>query len=509
MRICLLTDQDLDGEIEEGDWPCDPRPHLPEATWGLAVLEKSTLVQQLIEESQKDFDLFFNLCDGAWDEGRPGIEVVDALERLGQAFTGADTRFFEPSREAMKRACRARGIRTPDYVIARTVEDVERATDTLRFPMIVKHPSSYASAGLTRQSRVESVEDLYEQARLMIAQYAGALIEEFVEGIECTVLVADNPDDWSSPVTYRPIQYRFPEGESFKHYDLKWEDYGGLEATPVTHPDLDRTLRRASADFFVAINGTGYGRCDFRVDRDGNPFVLEINPNCGVYYPVSDPGSADLCLLHDPAGHRGFTEQVVAAALGRHRARQRGWSVRAKDARRYGVFATRPARAGERIIALEGEAHEIVTRSHVESTWQEPQLTWFRSQAWPLTDEVWVVWSRDPESWRPVGHSCDPSCWLAGLDVVARRDLEAGEEITIDYATARNELMPDFACSCGSAVCRGVVRGSDYLEDFVDRYGDYVSDYVRSRRQRQFRRAVAQDGHRRLTERGHGDGTGT
>jgi len=40
-----------------------------------------------------------------------------------------------------------------------------------------------------------------------------------------------------------------------------------------------------------------------------------------VFYPPTAPGSADLCLLHDPAGHSGFARQLVAAALARHRRR--------------------------------------------------------------------------------------------------------------------------------------------------------------------------------------------
>jgi hypothetical protein len=46
-----------------------------------------------------------------------------------------------------------------------------------------------------------------------------------------------------------------------------------------------------------------------------------MNSNCGVYYPPEDPGGADLCLAHDPAGHEGFTRRLVAAALARHRGR--------------------------------------------------------------------------------------------------------------------------------------------------------------------------------------------
>jgi len=58
------------------------------------------------------------------------------------------------------------------------------------------------------------------------------------------------------------------------------------------------------------------------VAPDGTPYMLEINPNCGVYYPATAPGSADLCLAHDPAGHEGFTRQIVEAALRRHERRQ-------------------------------------------------------------------------------------------------------------------------------------------------------------------------------------------
>ena len=83
-------------------------------------------------------------------------------------------------------------------------------------------------------------------------------------------------------------------------------------------PDLDAMLRDVSARFFMALGGASFGRCDLRVDGSGIPFILEINPNCGVYYPATDPGSADLCLAHDPAGHEGFTRQIVAAALARH-----------------------------------------------------------------------------------------------------------------------------------------------------------------------------------------------
>jgi D-alanine-D-alanine ligase-like ATP-grasp enzyme len=323
MRICLLTNQDLLAvPFPADDWPCDPRPYYPDAHWHVEYLEKATSVEQVVRLIQQDFDLFFNLCDGAADQSTAGIEVVRTLEAHGAAFTGATSEFYEPSREAMKLACRSQGIATPDYVMARCEADVERAAAALRFPLFVKHYSSYSSVDLSRRSRVCSPAGLRQQARKIMRRHGAALIEEFIEGTEVTVLVAENPDDPARPKTYVPLQYRFPEGETFKHSEMKWVDYDKMAAFPVAEPILADRLRDVSARFFVALNGASFGRCDLRVDRSGSAFMLEINPNCGVYYPPEDAGSADLCLAHDPEGHVGFTRRLIRAALHRHQQRQ-------------------------------------------------------------------------------------------------------------------------------------------------------------------------------------------
>ena len=319
MRICLLTNQDLLAvPFPADDWPCDPRPFYPDAHWEVEYLKRPTSVAQVARRIDEGFDLFFNLCDGAADQDIPGIEVVRALEQRGVAFTGATSEFYEPSREAMKRACRSEGIATPDYVLARNETDLERAALELRFPLFVKHYSSYSSVDLSRRSRVCSTAGLLQQGRKIMRRHGAALIEEFIEGTECTVLVAENPDQPTKPRTYTPMQYRFPDGETFKHAAMKWVDYDRMSAIPVADPAVAARLRDVSARFFVALNGASFGRCDLRVDRSGTPYMLEINPNCGVYYPPEDAGSADLCLAHDPEGHAGFTRQLIRAALQRH-----------------------------------------------------------------------------------------------------------------------------------------------------------------------------------------------
>lgn len=292
---------------------------MPEAQWHVATLvgkhESVAQVEQLIEQG---FDLFFNLCDGAADQQIPGIEVVETLEKHGVPFAGASSECYEPSREQMKEVCHQLGIATPAYLLARNDEDVERAAETLRFPLFVKHYSSYASVDISRRSRVVTPAGLRIQARKIMSRHGAALIEEYIDGIECTVLVAENPDDPEHPTTYTPAQYRFPEGESFKHSDLKWVDYDGLSSFAVPDPVLAQRLRDESARFFVGLKGASFGRCDLRVDQRGTPYMLELNSNCGIYYPEADWGSADICLSLDPAGHEGFTRQLVAAAFARH-----------------------------------------------------------------------------------------------------------------------------------------------------------------------------------------------
>ena len=323
MRICLLTNQDLnDPNIREDDWPCDPRPFLPDDEWHLAVLgEKHESVAQVEELIKMDFDLYFNLCDGAEDQlDHPGIEVIQTLEKHGLPFTGATSTCYEPTREEMKNACTKHGIATPKYVFAKNQDDVDRAAKELEFPLFVKHHNSYASVDISRASKVMSIAGLNRQAKKIITKHGAALIEEYIDGIECTVLVTETPGKPMKPTVYTPVQYEFPDGESFKHSNLKFVDYAGLKTFPVPDQKLAKRLQDECAKFFVAMNAQSFGRCDVRVAKDGTPYILEINMNCGVYFEPDAYGSADFCIALEPDGHVGFTKKLVDAAFFRHKA---------------------------------------------------------------------------------------------------------------------------------------------------------------------------------------------
>ena len=98
----------------------------------------------------------------------------------------------------MKQACRAEGIATPAYAFARDEAEAERAGQRLRFPLFVKHPSSYASVSLSRASRVRTPAGLRRQVRKIVSRHGAALIEEMVY------------DDAGQPLSSTLLDYHVP-----------------------------------------------------------------------------------------------------------------------------------------------------------------------------------------------------------------------------------------------------------------------------------------------------------
>jgi D-alanine-D-alanine ligase-like ATP-grasp enzyme len=422
-------------------------------------VRKPTAVRQVQEACRSGFDVIVNMCDGSWGEDTPGIEVVQALEKEGVPFTGASSGFYEPSRLAMKMAAHSAGVLFPAFFIARSAADARKCATALSFPMIVKHPESYSSVGLTRNSRVESVSDLGSEIERMCDLFHGALVEEYIEGREFTVLVSEGRNDCGEPWVLPPAEFVFPPGEHFKHFDLKWKEYERMTSVPVTDARLSERLCRAAGEVFQALSGDGYARCDFRMNSAGEVFFLEINPNCSIFYPEGSYGSADLILANERSGHRRFLSHLLDCAIRRACKRRTPYQILFRKDSGFGLFATQCIGAGSVVDAQEGRAHNLVSRSHVEQTWTNPMQLLFRKYAWAIGNEIYGIWSDNPGNWRPINHSCDPNVEMKGLDVVARRDIHPGEQLTIDYAAFCGPDMEIFQCRCGSPMCRGTIVG--------------------------------------------------
>ncbi len=177
----------------------------------------------------------------------------------------------------------------------------------------MKQHNGYGSLGMTKRSRVEDGTALRREVALMCDAFREALIEEFVEGEELTVLVVEDPDDRFHPRALRPAMYQFPPGETFKHQSVKWDLGAQGQFVPCQDEALSANLKQIGQRIFTLLGLRGYARCDFRVDRSGVPQFLECNPNCGIFYPEETWGCADAILASDPLGHRGMLDLMIRA----------------------------------------------------------------------------------------------------------------------------------------------------------------------------------------------------
>ena len=316
MRVCVLYEEDPDEPFSPAEflaqYPCE---------WEILFLKRPVRDAIVEAAKQKRFDVYFNLCDAPIAEDYAGIDVVQVLEELNLPFTGADSRFYDPTREQMQAAAEANGIGFARGNHVTNAAQLDALAANLRYPIMVKHPQSFGSTGMTRDSKVLDLQQLREQFERIRAEFGSARVEEFIEGKEYNVFVVDNPDDLSSPFVYPPTQLIFPPREEFWHTDIKWDYSLPFDFKEVKDPILAARLQDDARRLYMALGGTGYGRCDVRVKDDGSVHFLEINANPGILYRPEEYGPADYMILYDKAGYFGFFDRIFRSAIVRQKER--------------------------------------------------------------------------------------------------------------------------------------------------------------------------------------------
>jgi D-alanine-D-alanine ligase-like ATP-grasp enzyme len=460
MNICVLQPS-YEGstcDYQHYDPPRDLSSLLPEHTVCHTFLKKVATFRQLRELTKQGFDIYVNLCEGSLDSDIPSIDVILALDRLNLPYTGPPLTLYDPPKDLMKVVAQTQGVAVPTHRVAETTEDVAQAAHQLPFPLFVKPNTAGDSLGIDHASLVADPAALLRKASALIEAYGAALIETYIPGREFTVLVYADPDPRCPPHALLPLEFRFPEGEQFKTYDLKVRQFHPECNVPCTDPGLIQRLQAAAVHTFQGFSGEGYARLDFRLSPANELYFLEVNFACSVFYPDGYQGSADYILAYDGLGQAGFVRQIIAEGLARHARKQAPYAVR-RAAHGYGLFATRPLRRGEVVWRGEERPHTLVSRAHVDRTWSAAARAVFARYAYPLGRDVYVIWDKNPAAWAPQNHSCAPNTAFAGLNVVALREVAADEELTIDYATFCDAQMTPFDCQCGSPQCRGRIRG--------------------------------------------------
>ena len=461
LYICVLQPDYSTSEVDYQYY--DPRRDLsdlmPEARFDHIFLNKLSTYKQLKELKKKNYDVFVNLCEGYLEWQVPSIDVIYSMDLLNLPYTGPNCLLYDPSKELMKYVAYTEGINTPSYALINCIEDIDKECGHLAYPLFVKPAKAGDSLGIDEHSLVNNIEKLKLKVAAIIHEYGPLLVEEYIAGREFTVMVAANAEDHKKATVFKPVEFIFPGGNEFKTYALKTSELHPDANIPCNDPVLDKKLRNAAQRIFRSFGGVGYARLDFRVNEKNEVFFLEINFTCSVFYKDGYEGSADYIIKYDGIGHAEFLRHIVAEGIARHRRKQKKYILKGNSIAGYGIYATQLIPSNELIFNGEGKNQRLVTKRYVEKTWGSKEKEIFARYAYPVSNEVFLLWDDDPNGWAPQNHSCNPNTTYDGLNVVALRTINRDEELTLDYASFLDEHMEPFKCQCGSPNCRGLITG--------------------------------------------------
>lgn len=234
---------------------------------------------QHASEIKKSVDIVFNTAEGLEGRNREA-QVPLLLEHYHVPYVGSDalTMALTLDKVITKKILIADHIPTANFISTETRLSSFQILH-LHFPLIVKPRWEGSSKGMTGKSKVKNLDQLNEQISYIVKYYCQpALVEEFIAGRECTVALIGNDKNL---IAYPPLEITIRGNEVGDKIFV-----GRYVYSNDVHYECPAKLPRATLNMLTDIAKRTYdavvckdlGRVDFRVDANGNPFVLEINP---------------------------------------------------------------------------------------------------------------------------------------------------------------------------------------------------------------------------------------
>lgn len=269
--------------------------------------------QSIVELAGAGFDRVFIALHGRY--GEDGT-IQGALEMLHLPYTGSGPMASSLAMDKImtKRVWLQHGLPTPGFAVLASEADLP-GTASLGWPLMLKPPHEGSTLGITR---VEAADDLEKAYELAAGFDAEVLAEQFIRGREITVAVLGS----GASARALPIVEIIAPGGNYD-YEHKYIS----DATQYICPAeldaglTDRVLRLAELAY-RALGCEGWGRADFMLDEDGQPWLLELNTSPGMtshsLVPMSAKAAgmsyAELCVailstasckVRGRAGNRG------------------------------------------------------------------------------------------------------------------------------------------------------------------------------------------------------------
>ncbi len=271
-------------------------------------------------------DIVFNVCERINDSSLLEPDAAALLDILQIPYTGSNPASLALciDKIRMKKLLAFHAIPTPkwDYVY----DMDEEIDETLRYPLIVKPANTDNSIGITNDSVVTNKEELMRELKKIIVDTGRpALIEEYIEGDEYDVSIIGNEHDCEVLPLSRSIFDELPPGVwGIYPFEAKWgtDENSIYKKIKVERPAkiparLARLITEIALDTYNILDCHDYGRIELRVDKEGNPYVIELNPNPSINKGDCVPASAELIGL----SYSDFIEQILIYAIKRYKDR--------------------------------------------------------------------------------------------------------------------------------------------------------------------------------------------
>ena len=253
-------------------------------------------------------DIVFNIAEGLHGPNREA-HVPAICEFHDIRYTASDplTLCLALDKRRAKEVFLARGVRTPAYAVVETGETVGPLPT--RGPWIVKPLYEGSSKCIPESAFCETRESVQRRALEIHALYGQpALIEEFLTGREFTVAILGNGAGARALPVVEINFKELPAGAvPIYGYEAKWvwdTPDNPLEIyqcpAPLV-PELDAAIVGEAVAAHRALGCRDWSRVDVRLDAEGAPHVLEINPLPGI--------------LPDPTQNSCFPKAAAVAGL--------------------------------------------------------------------------------------------------------------------------------------------------------------------------------------------------